>query len=379
MNKKILVCSHTGIFKGGAERSLYLFLKHTPIPKERFLVSIPFYERHGLYDELVKIGIPAQIVYKDEDPTHFSDYLRNPFVFLRRIALRLRFSLKFLVLLRGYRPDLVYINTRHCGTEALVSRILGQRIVYHIRGLMGGWKYRLPIIKSTASEIIVVSRSEKQRLLENHCRQPVTVIANGIELDLPEINKHRPEKSKGRVVVLNVSNIEPRKGTDVFFRVAEEMIRKKPDVEFWQVGRVVAEPSVFYNHLVKKYARPIKDRRLLLFGYQENIYDFIDKCDVFLFPSRQEGFARVVLEAMLLGKPVVSFNLDGQRDQVVHDETGYLVENEEEMLAKARLLIDNRPLRERLGQNGRRRVRDYFDVARYVRDLTERLLSVLDK
>ena len=63
----------------------------------------------------------------------------------------------------------------------------------------------------------------------------------------------------------------------------------------------------------------------------EFIAKLIQACDIYAAPSRLEGFGMIQLEAMACGKPVVSINVGGPRDVIVHEKTGFLVDVEHEI------------------------------------------------
>jgi 1,4-alpha-glucan branching enzyme len=77
--------------------------------------------------------------------------------------------------------------------------------------------------------------------------------------------------------------------------------------------------------------------------------------DVFVLPSREEGLGVVLLEAMASGKPVVASRTSGILSVIDDQRTGLLFEpgNIDDLVAKVRLLVQNRDLRSMLGQTAR--------------------------
>ncbi len=83
--------------------------------------------------------------------------------------------------------------------------------------------------------------------------------------------------------------------------------------------------------------------------------------DILVHCSLREGLARVLPQAMLCGKPAISFDVDGARE-VVNEDTGRLIEPEniEQLSAACAELIGNEELRQKLGQNAKEQVREKF-------------------
>ena len=83
--------------------------------------------------------------------------------------------------------------------------------------------------------------------------------------------------------------------------------------------------------------------------------------DILVHCSLREGLARVLPQAMLCGKPVISFDIDGAKE-VVNEETGFLVapENIDQLTDACQTLIQDAELRHRLGQNGKHTVIEKF-------------------
>ncbi len=92
--------------------------------------------------------------------------------------------------------------------------------------------------------------------------------------------------------------------------------------------------------------------------------DWLAASDIFVLPSRFEGFPFVVVEAMASGCPVVATSISGVTDAVVENETGHLVPpGESAPLAKAIVdLLDRPTVRQAMGERGLERARRLFDL-----------------
>ena len=87
----------------------------------------------------------------------------------------------------------------------------------------------------------------------------------------------------------------------------------------------------------------------------------IQSSDILVHCSLREGLARTLPQAMLCGKPVVSFDVDGAKE-VVNENTGRLIEprNIEQLTKACAELIEDKDLRDKLGEAGRESVKEKF-------------------
>jgi glycosyltransferase involved in cell wall biosynthesis len=94
---------------------------------------------------------------------------------------------------------------------------------------------------------------------------------------------------------------------------------------------------------------------------------------VLLHLSLREGLPRSAVQALASAVPVLAYPLDGTPEVVLPDITGFLceVENIDEIVQKTLLLLQNQELRQKLGSNGRRLVRQLFDW-RLMADILEK-------
>jgi len=114
--------------------------------------------------------------------------------------------------------------------------------------------------------------------------------------------------------------------------------------------------------------RDVRDRgisdRVRFLGYRTDIADLLRLMDVVVLPSLQESFPRVPLEAMAMGLPVVATTVGGIPESVSDGETGILVPPGDGAAIRDALvrLGDDPALRKRMGETGRRRVREQFSI-----------------
>ena len=111
----------------------------------------------------------------------------------------------------------------------------------------------------------------------------------------------------------------------------------------------------------------------------ERIPALIGAMDLLVHASVREGLARALPQALIAGKPVISYDVDGAREVCVDNETGFLVKSRyfKDLYEPLARLAEDAALRQRFGAEGRRRFTDQFrhqTMTRRIRELYERLL-----
>ncbi|MFQ5909811.1 MAG: glycosyltransferase family 4 protein, partial [Thermoplasmata archaeon] len=93
----------------------------------------------------------------------------------------------------------------------------------------------------------------------------------------------------------------------------------------------------------------------------EQLPSLYSLCDIFVLPSRMEGWGLAIMEAMAMRKPVVATRVGGIPELVKDGRTGYLADLGDVLgLSEAiRKLTENPSLREKMGREGRRYVREF--------------------
>jgi glycosyltransferase involved in cell wall biosynthesis len=119
-------------------------------------------------------------------------------------------------------------------------------------------------------------------------------------------------------------------------------------------------------------------RDTLFLGYQEEVAPFYAAFDTLVLPSSNEGTPVSAIEALAAGRPVVATKVGGVPDVVRDGEDGYLVDagDTKELAERLARLANDPSLRQRMGEEGRKRVLPRYAVDRLVDDV-DRLYSSL--
>lgn len=171
-------------------------------------------------------------------------------------------------------------------------------------------------------------------------------------------------------VVGKVARLFPLKGHDQLMDAAPEIVRQVPKVRFFLIG-----DGILLEHLQERAkASGILDN-FVFAGLidRARIPEMIAAMDVVVHTSLREGLARVLPQSLAMGKPCVSFDIDGAREVVIDDKTGYLVNafDSETLASRIVQLLADPELRRKFGENGRRHVDPNFRAEKMVADISE--------
>jgi len=216
-----------------------------------------------------------------------------------------------------------------------------------------------------AMALVAFDKSVKQRLADHFplLAAKIAVIPQGVEL--PEELDPVPgagTTGEGDFTFLLPAGLRPVK--NILFPLAPmaELYKSEPRVRLLLAGPVI---DTAYATIVLELLEGHPFARYLGSVAHDAMGALYRGADVVLNTSRFEGgMANSLLEALAFGKPVLAAAIEGNRSLISDGKTGLLYRDEAEFLAKARHLLADAHLRQRLGENGRRLVRAEYTPER---------------
>jgi glycosyltransferase involved in cell wall biosynthesis len=217
-------------------------------------------------------------------------------------------------------------------------------------------------------------------------REKFTTIYSGMEVE-PFRNavehRDRVRRELGyqpqHVVIGKVARLFRLKGHADVIEAARSVVRAQPNVRFLFVG-----DGILSQRLRARIAELGLEERFRFTGLvpPDRVPELIGAMDIVVHASLREGLARVLPQALIAGKPAISYDIDGAREVVLPGVTGILVPPQDVDglgTAMGRLAADP-ALRQRMGAEGQGRWTDLFRHERMtasLRALYERLLTAV--
>jgi glycosyltransferase involved in cell wall biosynthesis len=332
---------------------------------------------------LVKQGHSLEVISRTSGPllSEFAAVAPTSIEFLNRIRRKL-WSIRSLRLIAYLvdsmlatatlirrRPDLVYVNSTAAAIYLRPARWLGRRVLLHVHesGPVAARFIDAARAPRQLNGITLIAcspsvQAELADLSEQHLDAVAMLPSVPDETEVLRLSAEPPDRdySADELVVGCCATVEYRKGADLWVEIAREVRRALPKqrVRFVWIGEI-AQP-VLANDLAGVEFN----------GPTANPYAHLRRFDVATLPSRDDPFPLVVLEAMLLGTPVVAFAVGGVPSQI--GEAGILVSPGEVKAFASEIvnLLTDHEGRRRLGNAAEARVSRLYSTSGFTASLS---------
>lgn len=181
--------------------------------------------------------------------------------------------------------------------------------------------------------------------------------------------KFLPNLNEDSIVIGMVGRISRWKGQKLLLSVFEKLLNCHYNISLVYIGSAPDGQEHFLESLIETITKKKLSNKVTILKFQQNIWQIYDFIDIVVVPSIEpEPFGLVATEAMLSKKPVVAANHGGLSEIVVHEQTGLFFEpkNSIDLEKQLEILINSSELRKRFGENGYKRVKDFFSTEKYV-------------
>jgi glycosyltransferase involved in cell wall biosynthesis len=294
----------------------------------------------------------------------------TPFIAIRKLA-------KILV---EKKVGIIHANgSRACLSGGLAGKMLEVPGVWHVRETIKDLYPYDGLLGLLSGSIICVSQGVKIKRFSRFGRSinnKIHVVYNGVDTNrFYETDTQRNKTRNGlkitdkEILFGMIGSIVPLKGQDFFLEGLARAIKSKPDLPLKTVivGRVL-DPG--YQEKLRRFVSREGLSDIVIFqNYREKISEIYSALDVFVLSSEREGFSRSLLEAMSSNLPVLATKIEEVEEAVVDGENGILVNRHDvdELAAAIIELAQNDTMRQRMGQLGRKRVVEEFDLSAHVK------------
>ncbi len=220
--------------------------------------------------------------------------------------------------------------------------------------------YRFGLSKSRK---VFFQNPDDEALFRQLSLLPVPVpscVVNGSGVDVADYAlAPLPEKP----VFLLIARLLGDKGVREYAEAARRVKTQYPDTVFRLVGWIDDNPDAINQQELDEW---VNTGTVEFLGKLADVRPAIADCNVYVLPSYREGTPRTVLEAMAMGRPVITTDAPGCRETVVDGDNGFLVPVQavDELVAAMVRFIESPELIANMGQRSRQVAEQKYDVHR---------------
>ncbi|ELS8949599.1 glycosyltransferase family 4 protein [Vibrio fluvialis] len=182
------------------------------------------------------------------------------------------------------------------------------------------------------------------------------------------------DKKKLNITV--VGSVQKRKGQDVLIEIAQLLDSYNTEYVINVIGNVLEYD--FYENLINDIRNKKLEGKIVFYGFKKDYLNYMNDSDIILQVSKEEGVSRILREAMALGKPIVSFKLDGTAD-LLEDGIDSLLVNPGDIKGislKLQLLLNDKFMRDTLGIKAKQNFDKKYSYKIYSEQVRDFLISL---
>lgn len=339
---------------------------------------IKYYASHG--NHVILVSPPDIEYYWDVEKVRYIP------IELNRSSMNPLHDLKYFKLLyniyKREKPDYIFhysIKANIYGTLAAqllnipsTAMIAGLGFVFYQKGMKcslarGLYKFALRF----SEHVFVLNSANKEFLIKSEIitAQKIIHLIGGEGVDLNRfVPLHKEINGKNKIVFLMISRPIYDKGYAEYVEAARQIKENHSNVEFQLLGPI---DTAFPRHVSEDQVRADHANNIINYlGFTLDVVPIIRKCDCIVLPSYyNEGLSRSLMEAIAMGKPVITTSMPGCKETVEEGMNGYLVTPKSvDSLVEAfeKFIKLTSKQRDAMGQYSRKKAESEFDIRKVI-------------
>lgn len=278
-------------------------------------------------------------------------------------------------LIKNEKPDKIFLyQAKTIIYGSVAAKINGVNEVYSLVAGLGSilrgkgiknktlriiMRYQYKIACAISAKVIFQNIDDADEFVKQKMvnRDKVVIInGSGVNLD-----KFVPAPLPSTPTFLFIGRLIKDKGIVEYLEASKKIKQHYPEIKCLLVGPYDTNPSALKKEELLPY---IESEIIDYFGEQNDVIPFINQCSTFVLPSYHEGTPKAVLEAMAVGRSIITTNAPGCKETVVDGFNGYLVpvNSVDSLVEKMTNLIKHPNLNISMAEHSLSIVREKYDV-----------------
>ncbi|MES2411900.1 MAG: glycosyltransferase family 4 protein [Bacteroidota bacterium] len=366
----------------GSDKTLLSLVKGIDKKRFRAVVILPF--DGPLKHELEKNGIKVVIapvlklyrkIFTPKNILRFFKDIRKAFTIVDELNKEFKFEFLYsntLAVLLGIfyarKSKIKHLWHVH---EIIESPGIFSKLFRYLLGLKLNTKI---IYNSLATKVfweVNTKISSRSLLIHNGLTVAGTPLSKA---EIAEVRKELFNAGASEIIIALVGRISRWKGQQILLNCFNALAKTHQNVKLVFVGSPPPNQEFFLSELQDRIEHLKLSDRVVLIPFTAEIEKIWQSIDIAIVPSTEpEPFGLVALEAMLAHKPVIGSNHGGLTEIIVNEQTGFLVEpnNENQLCAAIQKLVDSEALRNEFGEKGYKHALTEFSEKKYINSFEE--------
>jgi len=284
--------------------------------------------------------------------------------------------------IKSFNPDIIYFVPatyqiglfRDSHYASIIRKLTSKKIIFHIRSRILEKHWRNPLYKSRYKKMlknqkaIVLDESLISDLHELISKESIKILSNAIPNAIPETKFKKIVKKRLKQNSFNIlffSNMDKTKGWTILLKVCKILKNKgiKFECNFAGAWPSRKEEKEFKDFVTQNNLKEVKHLGKLSPTERNNL---MSKSDILVYPTTLDTFGRVIVEAMMLGLPIIANGIAAITTTIQHGKTGFVLkENSPEEIVSYIEKLQDKKLRKKMGLAGRKRFLKEYEIKKY--------------